>query len=157
MKKIIGIVILIILIVPILHVCDKFINTDKLEKELCEDVLKYLENGDNEELKKMFCNKTLANENIDEQIQEAIDFFKGKIISYDLNIGSCGESFKDGKREYLTLSPYIENIETDKNIKYKIRFYTYIVCAEDSDKVGLSKISVESDSGEECIIGEYIE
>ena len=64
----------------------------------------------------MFCNKTLANENIDEQIQEAIDFFKGKIISYDLNIGSCGESFKDGKREYLTLSPYIENIETDKKI-----------------------------------------
>lgn len=54
MKKIIGIVILIILIVPILHGCDKFINTDKLEKELCEDVLKYLENGDNEELKKCF-------------------------------------------------------------------------------------------------------
>lgn len=85
-EKIIVVFILIILIVPILHSCDK----------------------------------TLANENIDEPIQEAMDFFHGKVKSYDFNTGSCVESFRDGKRKYLTLSPYIKNIVTDKNIKYEI-------------------------------------
>lgn len=157
MKKIIVVFILITFIVPALHGCDKIINTDKVERETCEEILKYLENGDNESLKKMFCNKTLANENIDKQIQEAIDLFKGKIISYDIKSGACSESFREGKRDYLFISPSIKNIVTDKNNKYQIKFYTYIVCAEDSDKEGISEISIESDSGEECIIGEYIE
>lgn len=156
MKKIV-ILILIIFIVPILYGCDKFINADKVGIKTCDKIINYLENGDNEGLKKMFCNKTLANENIDKQIQEAIDLFKGKIISYDIKSGACSESFREGKRDYLFISPSIKNIVTDKNNKYQIKFYTYIVCAEDSDKEGISEISIESDSGEECIIGQYIE
>ena len=54
MKKVICTIILITFTVLALHDCDKIINTDKVERETCEEVLKYLENGDNETLKKCF-------------------------------------------------------------------------------------------------------
>ena len=157
MKKIIGIVILIIFIVPILYGCDKFINADKVGIKTCDKIINYLENGDNEGLKKMFCNKTLDNENIDEEIEDAIDFFNGKVKSYDVKILGSGESFRDGKREYLSISPRIENIVTDTNNQYKIEVYYYIVYRDDIDKEGISEITIESETGEKCTIGQYIE
>lgn len=46
-----------------------------------------------------------------------------------------------------------EDIITDADKKYEIKFYLYIVCAEDKDK---EEMSIRSDSGEERIIGEFI-
>lgn len=158
MKKTVYVIILITFFAAMLQGCSngKFINSEKIAKENCEDILKYLEDGDKEGLKNMFCNKISSSEELDKQIGEAIDFFEGKTSSYDAKTSSGGTSYRDGEIVRLKVSPSIEDIITDADKKYEIKFYLYIVCAEDKDKEGISEISITSDSGEECIIGEYI-
>ena len=158
MKKTTYVIILLTLMIAIFSGCSNWelINSEKRAKQKCEDILKYLESGDKEGLKNMFCNKILSTEDLDKQIEEAIDFFEGKTISYEAKTSSGRSSAENGEITRLKVSPSIEDIITDADKKYEIKFYLYIVCAEDKDKEGVSEISIRSDSGEECIIGEYI-
>lgn len=49
------------------------------DKEI-EEVLDYLSNNDAEGLKSMFCEIIKSSTNFDEQIQEALDFFKERLF-----------------------------------------------------------------------------
>lgn len=150
----------------------KLINSKKIIKQNCKDIFKYLEEGDKEGLRNMFCNKILYIEekeeakdkededwveNLDRQIEEAIDFFEGKTVSYKTKISTGTVSSQARIVVRLRLDITIENIKTDRNRKYKIKFYLYLICAEDSDIEGIPEISINSDSGEECVIGKFIE
>lgn len=135
----------------------KVISSNKIAKQNCKIVLNSLECGDKEALKKLFCNKVKCSTEIDSQIQDAINFFEGKAVSYDISTDAGESSYRNGKVDYMNVQPQITDIVTDANKKYNIIFYMYIVCLDDQDKVGVSKICIKSDSGEELIIGSWIE
>lgn len=161
MAKILKIIFFIIILTTISFIFTgcfegKYINSNKIEKEQCEAILQYLDNDDVEGLKSMFCNKVESSTELDTQIQDAMDFFEGKTISYDTVLGAGGGSYKDGKIDWKDIHPHITEIVTDANKKYDIKFYSYIICESDKDKVGISEISIKSENDEECIIGEWI-
>lgn len=84
MKKTTYVIILLTLMTAIFSGCANWelVNSEKIAKQNCEDILKYLDNSDKEELKNMFCNKVLSTEDLDKQIEDAIDFFQGKTSSW---------------------------------------------------------------------------
>lgn len=133
-----------------------FINSDKIAKQQCEAVLEYLDNDDVEGLKSMFCNKTVSSLDLDEQIQDAMNVFEGKTISYQALTSIGGRSYENGQITRLDITPSIINIVTDTDKEYEITFYSYLICVDDRDKEGISKISIKFENGQECIIGEYI-
>ena len=54
-------------------------------KNDCKEIIRCLEEKDSDTLKSMFCEKLLDNyENIDEDIEQAMDFFQENITSYCL-------------------------------------------------------------------------
>lgn len=135
----------------------KVIASDKIAKENCEAILNSLDTGDKEGLKNLFCNKVKSSAELDTQIDAAMEFYDGKTVSYDTILGAGSGSNRNGKIVRKTNNPNIIDIVTDTNKKYDIKFYMYIVCSEDEDKVGISEISIKSDEGKECIIGSWIE
>ena len=65
----------------------------KSPKEQAETILAYLEVGDIEGIREMFCERLRNQENIDEKIQEAIDLLDGKILSYTAKGAEGGASW----------------------------------------------------------------
>ena len=144
----------------------KLTNSKKIIKENCKDILKYLDDGDKEKLKNMFCKKILFAEEeeeeeeriqiLDRQIEEAIDFFEGRTVSYKTKTSIGTISSEHGIVTRLRLNVIIEDIKTDTDKKYNVKFYLYLICEEDRDIEGITKISIKSDSGEERVIGQFI-
>ena len=128
------------------------IEGEKKSKEL----LQYLNDDDAKGLKSMFCNKTKSSPELDKQIKEVMGFFEGKITSKDPDIQTSSGSLREGKTNLLDIGPYIKDIVTDAGKTYTIRFSSYLINSEDEDKVGISVLTIKSDDGKECIVGEYI-
>ncbi|MDD3137766.1 MAG: DUF5104 domain-containing protein [Lachnospiraceae bacterium] len=124
----------------------------------CKKLMKYLSDGDAESLKAMFCEKTQSADDFDEQIQTAMDFFDGKIISWDENVGGGEQkSTRKWKTVMHYISPYITDIKTDTGKTYEILFYDYLVNAEHEDYVGISELHITADDGSECVVGEFVD
>ena len=133
-----------------------FISPDIEGEKKSKELLQYLSDDDAKGLKSMFCNKTKSSSKFDEQIQEVMGFFEGKITSKDPDIQTSSGSLREGKTNLLNISPYITGIVTDAKKTYTIRFSSYLINSEYEDKVGISELSIKSDDGKECIVGEYI-
>ncbi|SCP97353.1 DUF5104 domain-containing protein [Anaerobium acetethylicum] len=128
----------------------------KIETE-CDEIVQYLSEDDTEGLKSMFCNMTRSSSEFDKQIQVAMDYFEGKVIEHDpFTLKNDGSSVENGKITRLYSSPHLTGIVTDVGKTYEIKFYSYIINTDDEDKVGISKLTIKTDNGNECIIGEYI-
>lgn len=158
MKKYAKIIYTILILTSVLLAftgCGDFINSEKIGEEKSEEVLKYLDNNDAKGLKNMFCNKAKSSKDLDQQIQSAFSFFEGKTLSHNSPLISGSESADGGKISKLDIGPNISNIVTDADKKYEIKFSSYIVYAEDTDKEGISEISIKSDDGKECKIGDF--
>lgn len=135
----------------------RFINSEKIAKQQCKEILRCLDDNDSDGLRSMFCNKSKAYLTLDKQIQDAMDFFEGRTISYNILLSSGGTSYENGVITSCDIYPFIKDIVTDAQKKYRIRFCEYIVCKENSDKEGISEIIIESEDGKECVIRTYIE
>ncbi|GHV49293.1 hypothetical protein FACS189499_10300 [Clostridia bacterium] len=137
---------------------DNFIDSDIVGEKKCREVLRCFNENDNEGLKKMLCAQTSSIYDIDEQIQSAMDFFEGKIVSYkSINgISGGGEAVDNGKVTWLDIHPLIQNIKTDADKVYEIRFYSYLVYAKDKDYVGISKMLITDEKGDERVIGRLL-
>ena len=150
---------LILLCISLTTGCSKFsfISSDTEGYEMSKDLLGYLENDDAEGIKSMLCDITKSSPDIDEEILTALEFFDGKVTSRDREQVASEESVTNGQIEYLILSSYIKNIETDKEETYKIRFYAQLVNSENPNKVGITEIIITDKDGNECVIGAYLE
>jgi len=127
-------------------------------KPMSEEVLKYLDTDDVEGLKSMFCEKTIALiPDLDEQIEAAMDFYKGKTVSYRGILGSEGESVENGITTKLDINPHITDIETDAGGKYHIKIYAYIIYTKDTTMEGISEIDIYTEDDTVCVIGKYLE
>jgi len=81
---------------------------------MSEKVLKYLDNDDAEELKSMFCEKTISlTPDLDEKIEAAMDFYEGKTVSHGNILGSEGETVDNGVTTKLDMEPHITDIKVD--------------------------------------------
>ena len=123
-------------------------------KPMSEKVLKYLDTDDVEGLKRMFCEKTIAQTpDLDEQIEAAMEFYEGKTVSHGNTLGSEGESVDNGVTTKLDMEPHITDIKTDAGGKYNIMIYSYLVYAEDPSKEGISEIDIYTENDTICTIG----
>ena len=134
-----------------------FISPDKEGYDRSKELLSYLENDDAEGLKSMFCEITRESPTIDEEIEAALAFFEGKIISRDKESTPCEESVRNGEIVYLEIAPDIDNIKTDKEQIYRVKFYVQVVNAKSPEKEGVSEIVITNAEGEECVVGEFLD
>ena len=153
--------IFIILMTTIMSVvlvgCNGVVMDVTKEKQQAEDVFNYLKDNDVEGLKSLFCDKIIeSSEDLDDQIKEAMDFFGEKIVSYENISAGAGESFtRDGKTVELSATPRIKGIITDTGEKYEVFFNTYIIYTDYEDRVGISQLTIKSDDGRKCVVGDF--
>ena len=139
------------------------ISTKKEQKKIATSILKAFDEQDNEALKDLFCERSKALPDLDEQIQAAMDFYEGKMISCDDITGTSEEqSWELGVVTRVSTGGHIRYIETDTEKRYTIAFLNHLVNNKHPDKVGISKLTImygdiydEDRSGEEVIVGEY--
>lgn len=160
-KKMICAVAALVVVLSALTGCfgDNFIDSGYEGQQKSKELLQYLSDNDAEGLKGMFCNTTKSSPDLDDQIQEAMEFFEGKIESHDslVGISGGGQSIDDGKTTKLDICPHITNIKTDAGKTYEILFYSYLVRVDDENRVGISEIDITSSDGEKCVVGKYLE
>jgi len=134
-----------------------FIDSGVEGSRLSEELLGYLENDDAEGIKGMLCEMTRESPTIDEEIEVALEFFEGKIISRDFEFRPSSKSVRNGEIVYLEIAPDIDNIKTDKEQIYRVKFYVQVVNAKSPEKEGVSEIVITNAEGEECIVGEFLD
>ena len=109
-----------------------------------ETIMEALKEKNKEKLKQGLAKALQNQENIDEEINNIINFIDGNIISYD-DIGLAspggGESDQEGLifRKY---SGWTRNIVTDTGKKYDLKFYNYYVNRNHEDYVGVIQVSI---------------
>jgi len=158
MKRYFLTLITIILTIVMLIGCEKsdYINTKVYNNEKITEILRCLDEKDVEGLKKLFCNKIKDTDIFNQQILDAFVFFRGKTVSFPRNsVTGAAKTIKDGKTIKFRISPYIPEIKTDEKHNYTIRYYCYIINKNDKDIEGISEITIISEDGNECSIGDY--
>ena len=146
-----------VLIIISLTSCIKIIGSDNEGEKKSNELLGYLESNNYEGLKNMFCEKIQSSKGFDEQVQLVLDFFEGEIISLDSIeiLTNSGYSRENGNYTTFDIRPHITNIETNAEKIYEIWFSSWIVNTDYEDRVGISQLIIEDESGDECIIGDY--
>lgn len=124
--------------------------------ECCNEILRCLEEKDNEGLKKLFCPKIISGSSaLNDEIDNAMKFFNGKVLSHANPLFPSSEEIRDGEWVWYSYSPSIHKIKTDKNKIYDIKFYYIIACADEPERIGISKILITDENGEKCKIGDF--
>ena len=123
--------------------------------KILDNLLIALENKDEEAIKNLMAPKLASNsETLNTEIQNAFDFFEGKIISYkNIETISDGEKYDNGKLIYLRIGNAITNeIITDTNT-YRISFSAVLINEKNTDQEGVWRIWIGNDDEESVVIG----
>ena len=141
-SKYITIFISLILIMT-LSACDKYVNTRSSSQTQGHAILKCFEKKDKETLKSMFSEKIRKRTELDSEIDTALNFIDGKILSFDPDTdGGSGDSIDNGKINYIRLYPHISDIKTDKEKKYSISGLYYVKNGIEPDNIGLVALTI---------------
>lgn len=125
-------------------------------KNDCKEIIRCLEEKDSDTLKSMFCKKLLNNyENIDEDIEQAMNFFQGNITSYGNVLYGDDDSFINGECVKFIASPSIDSITTDTGKEYTVIYNEHIIDAENPEKIGISYIEIIDENNDSCQIGDF--
>ena len=128
------------------------------DKQMCYELIGYLENNDTEGIKSMLSVKTLASPNIDEEVMAAVELFDGKVTSPDsIDFGTAMSGYEEGETHYLITSIIADNIETDSQKKYSIWLRAQFTNSENSDAAGVYLIEISDEEGNRCAIGETLD
>ncbi|MDR0943282.1 MAG: DUF5104 domain-containing protein [Ruminococcus sp.] len=158
------IVIAVILLVIIISKWDNplsYINWDEKAENTAEDVIIYLQNGDSESIKSLFCNETIGNsKELDRQISDAIEFFEDRELIIDETLVGGGTSTGGGRFDYIR--PSAHTYFRGNYTEYEMYVSSYLVNVNFPDKVGIMEIDIyrKTVSGEKKLlfkIGEYID
>lgn len=123
--------------------------------DVLDDLLVALENDDKDTIKAMFAPDLLKKSSqIDKEIQEAIDFFDGTIISYEgVGTPASGEEWRDGELTYLRIgSAFTESIITE-NHSYELSFSAVLVNKKKPTQEGIWRIWIGKGDGSSVKIG----
>lgn len=158
MKKVITIFISIILV--LVTGCNRinYINSTQKGIEQSEEILRCFDENDIEGLKSLFCEEINDTHNLEQEITEAMEFYKGTSNSYDKVLIDGGEAVVDGIITDKHIGYSIDNIETNENMVYRIVTHSYLVYECDINYVGITYLKViDNNSDVKVQIGEYIE
>lgn len=128
--------------------------------KMSHKVMEAFQKRDTEQLKWLFCKKSIATENLDEQIEGAFRFIEGNISS-EINrrdIMTGGEkAVNEGECIRMYIGTDINNIYTDVEKKYSIHFSAYAINQKYEEKVGISELTIyDEESDDKYTIGEFI-
>lgn len=123
-------------------------------KQTAEKILQCLDDDDTNGLKNLLSEETQSLSDIDTQIQAAIEFYQGKTVSHG-NIG-VSDSVRHGDINWVAVYPHIQSIKTSDNKKYDIVFSSFYENTQHSSKIGMYRLKIINDEGNECIVGELI-
>ena len=159
-ENIVCAIIVSLIIICILAGCypENFISSDVEGEKMAKELLDYLSEDDADGLKSMFCDRAKESPDLDRQIEEALIFFEGAVISEDPHIlVSSGAAMDRGRMTWIDISASIDGIRTDENKTFDIGFNAYLLCVKEKDIVGISVVYITNKNGEIYTIGEYIE
>jgi hypothetical protein len=136
-----------------------FVDVEAEQRNMTEAILQALDDHDSETLKGMFCEYARELPELDQQIQAAMDFYEGKLVSYDKDDSILGGGGYKEIEEIITLiatGGAVYDISTDAGKRYAMSFSNYLVYWNHPESVGLSVVRIKSlDTEEECEIGSY--
>ena len=157
-KKIIGIIISLIMIVNI-SACFVNEHIDKGEiKELSDNFIELFVQKNAEELFNCFCYDIRENRKDEtiEEMQKAFDFIDGNIIDYEFNsFGSEEEKKSSGQIYYYECNPNYKNVLTDNGKKYTVRFAYCPNYKKNTEYEGLWRITVRDYDDNVITIGQF--
>ena len=114
---------------------DKIGLQEKHYKQMIEDVFHALDNNDNESLKKLFATSVInSNENLDMQIQELIEFYDGKVESFEGENNSATSSRLGGDTYIEKTGGFTVVVD---GINYEVNLYMVVYDEQNPDNEGL--------------------
>ena len=133
-------------------------NTKSESYDKSVEILRCFDEKDVEGLKKLFCQHTKKDTDIDSQIDEAFDFYKGKSLSFKFAYnGGVAGSWRDGKAVDEHIEPEIQDISTELGNTYRIYYHEYLTYEKDEKCVGVTHMIIFDENTDEMIqIGEYV-
>ena len=150
----------------------KWPNYDNEGRDMSVIVVRSFSENDVAGLKDLLCAQTFEIEDIDQQIQEAFDFFEDKIIDCMVT-GMFGQEYYDGSRSWhwsvsdretiingepvsIFIDVRIYDIKMDNGNEYEIKLYACLLNLDDMVHQGISQIIITDSKGDERTIGERI-
>lgn len=131
-------------------------NKKEIIKTDLEMILHAFTNDDKQELLELFSERSRLDNDLDSQIDEALQFFEGKTISHEeLSTPVENTSTKKGKviRSYISTS---SSIKTDTGHEYKLTFADCIVYngSNQNDETGIMYITLRDENDNVIYIGD---
>lgn len=115
----------------------------RVAKQYAETAIDCTIRRDIEGIKEMFCEEIQETHDLDEEIEELLDFIDGNIISYDEPDGkpSGSSSDWDGVIDQA-ISGYIDEIKTDKGGRYRINVYGFTEHRNHKEYIGITCMDI---------------
>lgn len=111
----------------------------KISETRFDEIIEALNNKDSETLKAMFSSNALKEaDNIDEDIEYLMDFYKGEIIS--IESAREGSDSKDGDEREIELRT-LNFVSTDED-EYIVFYIDNLTDTKDPDNVGLDMLQI---------------
>lgn len=143
MKKILSYIMILIVIVT-LYGCNypNYKTPSEIGQMKNETIMEALKAKDKVKLKQVLAKALQSQVNIDEEINNLINFIDGNIISYDdIGIASPGRGSSDEKGLiYEVYDGETENIVTDKGKRYELEYFMYYVNRNHKDYEGVFQV-----------------
>ena len=118
MKKVWFIFLIIIIMLQCTGcVTDKSKQASNLKSK---EIIRCFDEKDVDGLKELFCQNSHDNYNLDEEIQNAMDFYEGKSMSYNLKYGGVAGGYDNGVCVDEHITPEIRDIKTSDGKIYNI-------------------------------------
>ncbi len=107
-------------------------------KDYMSQILNFFENDDKNSLKELMSDYIIENDTeLDNEIEAALDFIDGKIVSYDDPMGDAM-----GSHEKKEISGRVLNIITEHGTEYNISFAGWLTYDADESRIGVEGIRV---------------
>jgi len=153
--------ILVILLIFLCSLIGCMFVKDKTKSESYDksvEILRCFDEKDVEGLKKLFCQYTRKDLDIDAEIKKAFDFYKGKSVSFKFAYnGGIAGSWRDGKAIDEHIEPEIQDISTELGNIYRIYYHEYLTYEKDEKCVGVTYMIIFDENTDEMIrIGEFV-
>lgn len=132
-----------------------FVNVDEIAKEQSVELVNLLSENDTDGIREMFCTAVSDSDRFNNDLLEAVEFFEGEVLSYDIKAIGSDEKSERGKLVIAHISPKIWDIKTNAEKRYRLSFYAYIINSDHPEYAGISEILIESDDGKSFKLGDY--
>ena len=159
MKKIIFVFILLVQVLTCFSGCEMLneetYNSRKESNKLLSELLDAFANNDAAAIKELLAPDLLnSNADIEDEIEEAMVFFDGIIISYDeIRTPASGERYQEGELVYARIGNALtENIVTDSDT-YEMSFSAVVINERKNTQEGIWRIWIGKSDGHYIVIG----